>query len=213
VCVAPNYRLSPGVVFPEHLVDVKRVLRWVREHVAEYGGDPDFVVITGGSAGGHLAALAALTPNDPEYQPGFERVDTTVAACVALYAPYDLTRRFGGRGADAFRGLLERWVIGQRLAAAPELYARASPIECIGPDAPPFMVVHGMADSLVPVESARVFARELREASRRPVVFVELPGAQHAFEVFHSIRSEVVVRGVHRFLASVDARVRRDLGP
>jgi acetyl esterase/lipase len=213
VCVAPNYRLSPGVVFPEHLVDVKRVLRWVREHIAEYGGDPRFVVITGGSAGGHLAALAALTPNDPEYQPGFEPVDTTVAACVAFYAPYDLTWRFGRRRADAFRGLLERWVIGQRLAAAPALYARASPIERVGPDAPPFMVVHGTADSLVPVESARRFASRLREVSSHPVVYVELPGAQHAFEVFHSVRSDVVVRGVHRFLASVEAQERRDLGP
>jgi acetyl esterase/lipase len=213
VCVAPNYRLSPGVVFPEHLVDVKRVLRWVREHITEYGGDPDFVVITGGSAGGHLAALAALTPNAPEYQPGFEHVDTTVAACVALYAPYDLTHRFAGRGANAFRGLLERWVIGQRLAAAPALYAKASPIEGIGPQAPPFMVVHGTADSLVPVESARAFAIALREVSSHPVVFVELPGAEHAFEVFHSVRSDVVVRGVHRFLASVEACERRDLGP
>jgi acetyl esterase/lipase len=213
VCVAPNYRLSPRAVFPEHLVDVKRVLRWVREHVAEYGGDPDFVVITGGSAGGHLAALAALTPNDPELQPGFEGVDTSVIACVPFYAPYDLTRRFGGRGADGFGGLLERWVIQQRAADAPDAYASASPIERIGPHAPPFMVVHGTADSLVSVEAARAFAAELREVSSHPVVFVELPGAQHAFDVFHSIRSDVVVRGVHLFLASVYARERRDLGP
>jgi acetyl esterase/lipase len=213
VCVAPNYQLSPRVLFPEHLVDVKRALRWVREEVAGYGGDPDFVVVTGGSAGGHLAALAALTPNDPEYQPGFEDVDTSVTACVPFYAPYDLTRRFAGRGADGFGGLLERMVVGQRLAEAPDVYARASPIERIGPEAPPFMVVHGTADSLVSVEAARAFAVELREVSSQPVVFVELPGAEHAFEVFHSVRSDTVVRGVHRFLASVEARERRDLRP
>jgi acetyl esterase/lipase len=213
VCVAPNYQLSPHVRFPEHLVDVKRVLRWVRQHVAEYGGDPGFVVITGGSAGGHLAALAALTPNDPEYQPGFEQVDTSVTACVPFYAPYDLTRRFAGRGSDGFGGLLERMVIGQRLTEAPDVYARASPIERIGPDPPPFMVVHGTADSLVAVEAARAFVAELREVTARPVVFVELPAAQHAFEVFHSVRSDAAVRGVHRFLAAVEARVRRDLRP
>ena len=66
VCVSVDYRLSPQATFPDHLVDCKRALAWVREHVAEYGGDPDFVVVTGGSAGGHLAALVALTPNDAE---------------------------------------------------------------------------------------------------------------------------------------------------
>ena len=80
VCVAANYRLSPRATFPDHLIDVKRALAWIKRHGAEYGADPDFVVVTGGSAGGHLAALVALTANDPEYQPGFEDVDTTVQA-------------------------------------------------------------------------------------------------------------------------------------
>ena len=82
VCVAANYRLSPRATWPDHLVDVKRALAWIKEHIAEYGVDPDFVAVTGGSAGGHLSSLVALTPNDPAYQPGFEDVDTTVqAAC------------------------------------------------------------------------------------------------------------------------------------
>ena len=72
VCVSANYRLSPRATFPDHLVDVKRAIAWIREHGAEYGANPDFLVVTGGSAGGHLAALVALTANDPEYQPGFE---------------------------------------------------------------------------------------------------------------------------------------------
>jgi len=65
VCVAPNYRLSPRATFPDHLVDLKRALAWTREHAEEYGGDPNFIVVTGGSAGGHLTALVALTQNDP----------------------------------------------------------------------------------------------------------------------------------------------------
>ena len=65
VCVAANYRLSPKATFPEHLIDVKLAIRWIREHIAEYGGDPRFLAVTGGSAGGHLTALAALTANDP----------------------------------------------------------------------------------------------------------------------------------------------------
>ncbi len=61
VCVAINYRLSPKGTWPDHIVDVKKALAWVKEHIAEYGGDPAFVAISGGSAGGHLCALAALT--------------------------------------------------------------------------------------------------------------------------------------------------------
>ena len=59
---------------------VKRALAWVKQHIAEYGGDPDFIAITGGSAGGHLSSLAALTPNYPQFQPGFEDADTRVQA-------------------------------------------------------------------------------------------------------------------------------------
>ena len=60
-----NYRLSPGVAFPDHLIDLKRGLAWIKEHADEYGIDPDFVCVTGGSAGGHLTALMGLTANDP----------------------------------------------------------------------------------------------------------------------------------------------------
>ena len=61
ICVSMAYRVSPRNTWPAHIVDVKRALAWVKENIADYGGDPDFVAITGGSAGGHLTALAALT--------------------------------------------------------------------------------------------------------------------------------------------------------
>ena len=61
VCVAANYRLSPRATFPDHLIDLKRALAWIREHIAEFGGDPGFVAATGGSAGGHLSSLLSLT--------------------------------------------------------------------------------------------------------------------------------------------------------
>jgi acetyl esterase/lipase len=207
VCVAPNYRRSPAATFPDHLVDVKLALRWIREHVSEYGGDPEVVVITGGSAGGHLAALAAFTANDPELQPGFEDVDTSVAACVVFYGAYDLTGRFGGVGADGMGGLVERFVLKRHVADDPLAFSRASPLDQVRADAPPFMVVHGTDDSLVPIEEARAFAARLRAVSSAPTVYLELPHAQHAFEVFDTARSETVVRGVHRFLAL--ARVAR----
>ncbi|MFN8024929.1 MAG: alpha/beta hydrolase [Acidimicrobiia bacterium] len=203
VCVAPNYRLSPKATFPDHLVDVKLALKWVREHVAEYGGDPSFVVITGGSAGGHLASLVALTAGDPEYQPGFEEVDTSVVACIPFYGAYDLLGRHGGRGADGMYGGAARWLMKADPVADRAAFERASPLDRIGPQAPPFMVVHGTLDSLVPIAEGRAFAAGLREQSTEPVVYLELPGAEHAFEVFHSIRSEATVRGVHRFLEHV----------
>jgi acetyl esterase/lipase len=202
VCVSINYRLSPRSTFPDHVVDVKRALAWVKEHIAEYGGDPDFVVLSGGSAGGHLSSLAALTAGDPELQPGFEGADTSVRACVPFYGVYDFTNREGVGRADMLP-FLERLVFKRQLSEARGVFERASPMSRVHPGAPPFLVVHGTHDSLVPVEQARLFVKILREASRAPVAYLELPQAQHAFEVFSSARTAHVVRGVARFLAYV----------
>ena len=73
VCVTANYRLSPRATWPDHIVDVKRALAWTKTNIADYGGDPGFVVITGGSAGGHLCSLAALTAAAPSSNPGSKR--------------------------------------------------------------------------------------------------------------------------------------------
>ncbi len=206
VCVAANYRLSPRVKFPDHLVDCKLALRWIREHIAEYGGDPDFVVVTGGSAGGHLAALLALTPNDPEFQTGFEDADTSVAACVPLYGVYDLVAEFDPQDRAGARGERVGQWFARRIAGATveedrDRFVQSSPIAHVGPDAPPFFVIHGNSDNLVPVEQARGFVAALRAVSRNPVLYAEIPGASHAFEVFHSVRTENVVNGVDRFVA------------
>ena len=163
---------------------------WVRAHIAEYGGDPDYVVVTGGSAGGHLTALLALTANDPEFQPGFEDLDTHVRAMVPFYGVYDWTNRFGQRGRrDGLRRMLERAVVKQRYADAPAVFDEASPMHHVRADAPPALVVHGTQDMLAPVAEAREFVRMLREVSDNKVVYAELRGAGHAFEIFQSIRS------------------------
>jgi acetyl esterase/lipase len=201
VCVAMNYRLSPRSKFPDHLVDVKRALAWVREHAGEYDADPSFVAVTGGSAGGHLAALMALTPNEPEYQPGFEGADTSVQAAVPFYGVYDFAAESGTRSALQRRDqFLNKYVMQADATSAAQEYAKASPLLRIGPDAPPFFVVHGAHDTLVPVVEAREFAERLQEASKQPVAYAELPGTQHAFDIFPSIRSAHMVRGVERFL-------------
>lgn len=208
VCVTANYRLSPHATFPDHLIDCKRAVRWIHEHGAEYGADPGFVVVTGGSAGGHLAALMALTANDPEYQPGFESVDTTMAACVAFYGVYDFTDRHSYWHHDGLSRILEKQIMKAAHHEAPEAYAKASPMSRVHPEAPPFFVIHGDLDTLVPVEEARHFAGILREATSNPVVYAEIPGAQHAFEIFPSPRTQLVVHGVERFAAWVYSRHR-----
>ena len=62
ICVSINYSRSPRNAWPAHIVDVKRAIAWVRANIADFGGDPEFIAVTGGSAGGHLSSLAALTP-------------------------------------------------------------------------------------------------------------------------------------------------------
>ena len=200
ICVSANYRLSPHATFPEHLIDCKRALAWIREHIADYGGDPNFVCVTGGSAGGHLAALVALTANDPEYQPGFESIDTSVEACVPFYGVYDFTDRNQTHRNDGLGEILERQIMKGAVHEIPEEYDRASPVARVHSDAPPFFVVHGDSDTLVPVGEAREFVRALSEKSREPVAYAEIPGAQHAFELFPSARSLSVNESVGAFL-------------
>lgn len=200
VCVTVNYRLGPGERWPSMIIDVKRAIAWVRADIVRYGGDPDFVAITGGSAGGHLAALAALTPNDPEFQPGFTGVDTTVAAAVPLYGVHDLTV-----DEDGLFALLEGKVFSSTLSDDEHAWRQASPVHRAGPHAPPFLVVHGSTDTIAGVGQSRRLVRRLREVSRQPVCYAELPHAQHSFDSFPTARTGYTVVAVHRFLQAVHA--------
>jgi acetyl esterase/lipase len=201
ICVAINYRLSPRDPWPAHIVDVKRAIAWVRENIADHGGDPDYLVITGGSAGGHLAALAALTPGDPEWQPGFEDADTSVQSAVPHYGVYDFA---GATGLRSAVGMRDRFIAPRVMQTTwerdPELFEAASPILRVDGDEPDFFVIHGDTDSLVDVNQARAFVERLRQVSPSSVVYAELPGAQHAFDTLPSIRSAHVVRAIERYL-------------
>ncbi len=203
VCVAANYRLSPKATFPDHIVDCKRALRFVRDRIEEYGGDPGFVAATGGSAGGHLSSLLALSAGDPAFQPGFEAAETEVEACIPFYGVYDFTNAFRTQPDDGILRVLERFIMKKPFAAHRADYERASPMHRIHAGAPPFLVIHGTHDSLAPVDEARLFVELLRKTSRAAVGYVELPEAQHAFELFHSPRTSHVIQAVDRFLASV----------
>ena len=205
VCVSINYRLSPKHAWPGHIVDVKRALAWVKENIADYGGDPDYVCITGGSAGGHLSSLAALTPNDPQFQPGFEDADTTVRAAVPFYGVYDFTNRDGSGRADMDK-MLEDRIFKLAIVGNEEVYGQASTMTHVSDRAVPFFCIHGVNDSLVPVEQARAFVAMLREVSPNPVVYAELPETQHAFDLFTSPTTIETTRAVAAFLEWVRAR-------
>lgn len=206
VCFAPNYRLSPKATFPDHIVDVKRALAWIREHAEEYGVDPRFIAVTGGSAGGHLCALTALSQNDPLFQPGFEEADTQIAACVPFYGVYDLVDRHGLRGKASMEPFLAERVFKCTPDENRELWEAASPLSRVQAEAPPFLVIQGTHDSLVFVEEARSFVRALREKSQSPVLYLEIEGAQHAFDIFHSVRSAHAVRAASAFLEDTHRR-------
>jgi acetyl esterase/lipase len=200
VCVAVNYPLSPKARWPEHIIALKRAVQWIRENGAQYGADPSFIAVTGGSAGGHLAAMLALTADDVSLQPGFEDVDTSVQACVPHYGLYDWTADSGLKHTKQRVDALFRPIVMPRGARYPDDYRAASPLYRVRPDAPPFLVIHGRNDTLVPVADARAFVDHLRDTSKSPVAYAELARTQHAFDIFPSIRSAHVVRGVERFL-------------
>lgn len=202
VCVAINYSLAPAAHWPAHIIDTKRAIAWVRREIATYGGDPDFVAVTGGSAGGHLSALAALTVNDPAFQPGFEDVDTSVQAAVPLYGVYDLLDRAGDSPPQQ-EEFLTRVVIGASRDEAHEIWDQGSPLSQVRPDAPPVFVIHGSIDTFTNHEQARAFADALRHVSRSPVAYAELPGAQHSFDVMPSVRTAATVQAIDRFLTFV----------
>lgn len=207
VCVAISYRLAPWHRWPAQIVDVKRALAWIRTNIARFGGDPGFVAVTGGSAGGHLCSLAALTPNDPEFQPGFEQVDTSVAAAAPFYGAYDWTdtEHVGHHSLVRF---VERFVVGTTHARDPGVFDRASPMHRIHPGAPPFLVSHGTSDSLIPVEQGRLFAQRLASVSRQPVAYAEIPHAQHSFDLLGSVRGNLAAEAAARFLGVAYGRYR-----
>jgi acetyl esterase/lipase len=192
-------------------VDCKRAVAWVRQHIGEYGGDPNFIAVSGGSAGGHLSSLLALTPNDATWQPGFEDLDTSVDACVPFYGVYDTTGdpELSGAYGTGTVDLLERLVMKTTSSDNPVLFEQASPDHRVTPEAPPMFVFHGVNDTLVPLAVGRHFVAQLRSISAAPVAYVELPRAQHAFDVMASIRSRHTTMGAVQFLEGMRLRVRR----
>lgn len=201
-CVNANYRLSPGATYPEHVVDAKAAVAWLRRHADDYNVDPAFIAIAGGSSGAHIASTLALTPDDQSLQPGFEAEDASVQAVVTYYGIYDLTNRHAAHNDEFFTKLVGPHVLKACPVADPERFRAASPREFVSDGAPPWLVVHGDGDTLVPVIEARDFAAALRSASTYPVGYAEFPGAVHGFDTYYSPRAIAAVELSARFLVT-----------
>lgn len=203
VCLSVGYRVSPHHRWPSHIIDVKTAIAWARANVDKFGGDRNFVAVAGCSAGGHLAALAGLTGNDPELQAELaETSDTAVDAVVGIYGRYDWEDRSTAERVR-FVNFLERVVVKHTIARHPDVFRKASPIARVHPKAPPFLVIHGSKDTVIPVEQARSFVERLRAVSHSVVSYMELPGAGHGFDLTDGARTGAMATAVGLFLNQV----------
>ncbi len=184
VVVVINYRHAPTHKFPAQIEDCKAAIAWMRKHADDYKIDPNRIGAWGYSAGGHLVSMLGVTndndcfdhalPND------LSEFDTRVSAVVAAGAPCDL----GWIPDDSYT--LAFWLGGSR-NDDPEVYQRATPMNYVTRDAPPFYFYHGTNDKLVPVRGSKDFHNELQLAGVRSI-FVEYQGAGH-FDMFNDMQA------------------------
>lgn len=176
VVLAIRYPFAPAAAVEEQVDTVRSAIRWARRDLDGLGTSSTAVAVGGGSAGGHLATMAAFTPVDD---------DTRVDACVGIYAIYDMANRNRTR---APWNTIPHVVMRATVAEAPERYRSLSPLDRIHGDTPPMLIVHGTHDTLVPIGEGEQFADAL-QAAGRPVELVSIEGAQHAFDAVSSITS------------------------
>jgi acetyl esterase/lipase len=184
----------------------------VYSNLGEYGGDRDFVVLSGGSAGGHLTALSALMPNNSDFKTGFEGVDCSVQAAVPIYGIYDFLDRTGALK-DVGQAGMEKFVARVTMPGPKETHEAfwdiVSPISQVREDAPPFLIVHSRGDALAPFQGAEAFVEALSKVSRQEVIFAPLTRGQHAYDIANAPPTAAHVRLIERFLTKVyDARAK-----
>lgn len=175
VAMSIDYELSWGkyVVWPTNLWDCKTAVRWLRKNADRLGIDPDRIGVLGESAGGHLAAMVALTTPKDGLDPAepYGDVSDAVSCCVDMYGIADVA---------AFEKHAS--MLGKTAAEAPELYRQASPLTYIRSNSPPFLILHGTADKTVKIEQSKMFAAALKEAGV-DCEFVTVPDAPHSFDL------------------------------
>jgi len=173
---AVNYRLAPRYKFPAQIEDVKCAVRFLRANAATYGIDPERIGAWGGSAGGHLVALLGVTDATAglEGDGGYADQSSRVQAVVDMFGPSDLTTAFQG----ANPRLLER-VFGTTDRYS-ETVKLASPVTWVSSDDPPFLILHGEKDRLVPLSQSEILHDRLIAASV-PATLTVVKNAGHGF--------------------------------
>ncbi len=168
---AVRHGSSPRYPMSAIVSDMRRAVRFIRQHAGEYGLDPNRIGVYGGSAGGQLALLLGTTADsgDPSASDAVLRESSRVAAVVAYFPPTDLSRWANGRVFPATATLTE--------AEA----AQYSPIRLVSPGAAPSLIVHGDADTVVPMVEGETMHEALTKAGV-PASFVRIAGAGHGFE-------------------------------
>lgn len=187
-----DHRLSGEAVWPAQLHDVRAAVRWLRSRADELGLDADRVAAWGESAGGHLAAMLGLAGPDLEGDVGVTGPSSAVCAVVAWYGPSDVATVPADPTDPTTR---EAQLLGAPPATVPALAAQASPLTHVTPATPPFLLLHGDADRLVPHAQSVALARAL-EAAGAPVELHLLAGADHMWLGTPAAADEALARTV-----------------
>lgn len=175
VVASLEYRLAGEAAFPAQLQDSNAALRFLRQHAAEYGIDPAKVGIWGGSAGGHLAALTAVTCRETSVDPAAAS-DSCIQAAVTWYGVYDFAGMAGPAGGNSPIPKL----LGCAGTCSDDKIRAISPVTYIDAKDPPFLLIHGETDKVVPVDQSRKGEAALRKAGVK-VESIYIPGVDHSF--------------------------------
>jgi acetyl esterase/lipase len=198
---AIDYRSSARALFPAQIEDVKTAIRWLRCHAAAHGLDGGRIGLLGASAGGHLAALAALSPPGAFEPPGapYAAHAGRVQAVVAGYAPSDFLQMDAHRPPDGTpsadpetlrlpRGIaraadpdsFESLLLGAPIESCRERVREANPLAYASAGAPPFLLLHGGSDATVPLHQSEILFDALA-ARDNDVTLCVIDGLGHGF--------------------------------